>query len=232
MNTIAYKFFEDSRSVFYSLIILLVIFFSLTAYVQSYPVTSIDLEFSKAIQEFENNAIISLMKFVSWFGGTFKVVSLSFGAASIFYILKLKKEALFVASTIGVSVINGGIKMLIERPRPAESFVNILYEANNHSFPSGHTSFYIVFFGFLIYLMLRLSTFDNIIRKMIIILSLFLITTIPFSRVYLGVHWLTDVIGGFLLGLIVLITIISLYTRLKNYNEQWSNDQRTIKSRD
>lgn len=230
MVSLAYKFFENKRRVFYILIILLVMFFSLTAYVQYYPLTSIDLVFSKEIQEFENSLIISLMKFVSWFGGTFKVIGLSFGGASIFYILKLKKEALFVASTIGVSVINGGIKMLIERPRPAESFVNILYEAKNHSFPSGHTSFYVVFFGFLIYLMLRLPTLDNIIRKMIIILSLFLITTIPFSRVYLGVHWLTDVIGGFLLGLIVLITIIGLYTRLKNYSEQWSNDQKTSKS--
>lgn len=212
------KFFKDKNKIFLVISVLLLLFFTLTGFVHFYPPTPFDIEFSEEIQDYEGTFILGIMSLISWFGGMAKVIGLTLGTACLFYIANLKREAVFVASTIMISLINGGIKLLIERPRPTDKLVTIFREAEHHSFPSGHTSFYVVFFGFLIYLMLNLPQLNSSIRKIIISISAFLIASIAFSRIYLGVHWFTDVLGGFLLGSIVLIIIISIYERKKLTN--------------
>ncbi|MCC8360407.1 phosphatase PAP2 family protein [Salinimicrobium sediminilitoris] len=197
------------------LVVLILLFISLSALVYFFPPTFIDIKISKEIQD-EHGAIENLMIFISWFGGTIKVLSLSLGAACVFYFMKYVKEALFIASTMLVSVVNYGFKLLIDRPRPDSSLVNILQDAEHHSFPSGHTSFYVVYFGFLIFLMIYLKIPKKRLRSLGIFICAFLIATIPFSRIYLGVHWVTDVIGGFVLGLIMLIIIIQTYLSTKS----------------
>jgi len=73
--------------------------------------------------------------------------------------------------------------------------------------------FYVVFFGFLILLMVQLEHLSKALKYTVIIISLFFIFTIPFSRIYLGAHWFTDVLGGFLLGLLSLYLLSWLYLR-------------------
>lgn len=215
------RFIGNKNITYQFLVVLILLFISLSALVYFFPPTFIDIKISKEIQEYEYAAIENLMIFISWFGGTIKVLSLSLGAACVFYFMKYLKEALFVASTMLVSVVNYGFKLLIDRPRPDSSLVNIVQDAEHHSFPSGHTSFYVVYFGFLIFLMIYLQIPKKILRSLGIFICAFLIATIPLSRIYLGVHWVTDVIGGFLLGLIMLIIIIHSYlsTKFKKVKE-------------
>ena len=206
----------DRNITYHFLAVLILLFISLSALVYFFPPTFLDIEISEEIQEYEHAAIHHLMVFISWFGGTIKVLSLTLGAACVFYFAKYVKEALFIASTMLVSVVNYGFKLLIERPRPDSSLVNIVQNAEHHSFPSGHTSFYVVYFGFLIFLMIYLRKPNKILRSLGISICIFLIATIPLSRIYLGVHWVSDVIGGFLLGLIMLIIVIRTYLSTKS----------------
>ena len=90
------------------------------------------------------------------------------------------------------------IKQAVERPRPPIEFALIV--ENNFSFPSGHSIVAVSFFGLILYFLIK-----SIKRKSVQIILLFfgivLITLIGFSRIYLGVHWTSDVIASYLLGL-------------------------------
>jgi undecaprenyl-diphosphatase len=206
-----FSFFNDRKKARYLIIGLLVVFLILTAIVLLLPTTFIDLEFSEEIQEDSNPALDFLMKFISWFGVSAVATTMVLGSALVFAIIRHWREALFTIASLMVSVITYGIKILINRPRPTEDLVNIVEEAQHQSFPSGHTSFYVVFFGFIIFLLLRNRYFNRWLRYSLVLIMLALIFSIPVSRVYLGAHWFTDVAAGFVLGILVLWGLIAAY---------------------
>lgn len=188
-------------------------FIILTILVIIFPRSFIDLEFSQEVQEHKNPLLDSAMKLVSWFGyfpGSAIVVLL---AALTFFIFRYRKEALYVLLTAASGLISSLVKILVNRPRPAEPLVRIVQKVNQQSFPSGHVLFYIVFFGFLTALMYHLKTISKTIRIPIASISLLLIFTVPFSRIYLGAHWFSDVLGGFLLGMLCLYALCFFYFR-------------------
>jgi undecaprenyl-diphosphatase len=116
------------------------------------------------------------------------------------------KFALFFAITVlfdAFAVLV--LKELVKRPRPLEGIIS----KTDFAFPSGHTANAVVFFGFLTYLVMHKSK-SKTIKGITISLSSFMIFLIGFSRIYLNVHWLTDVIGGFGLGLYILTGSIML----------------------
>jgi membrane-associated phospholipid phosphatase len=107
------------------------------------------------------------------------------------------------------------VKLIVGRPRPDGSFVQILQNATDPSFPSGHVVHYVVFFGFL-YVVLFSLWRPGKLAKMIVSIAFFgLVGSISFSRVYLGVHWATDVIGGYLFGFSMLWILLHFYFKEK-----------------
>ncbi len=117
-----------------------------------------------------------------------------------------KKFALFFSMTILLdALVLLILKEIIMRPRP----LNGIISKTDFSFPSGHTADAVVFFGFLTYLIMHKSE-SRAIKGITISISSFMILLIGFSRIYLNVHWLTDVIGGFALGLFILTGSILL----------------------
>ncbi|RWY46060.1 phosphatase PAP2 family protein [Mucilaginibacter gilvus] len=186
-------------------------FLLLTAFVLIDPLSNLDLKFSGEIQEHSNHPLDMAMKGVSWFGYMPNAVFLVIIAASLFFIFKYKREALFTILTLLSGLASSIIKFLVNRPRPLPSLVNILEKTRQQSFPSGHVVFYIVFFGFLILLMFRLSAINKIVRLSVSGCSLLLIFAVPVSRIYLGAHWFTDVLGGLLLGLLCLYLLSYFY---------------------
>ena len=188
-------------------------FIILTTLVVIFPHSFIDLEFSQEIQEHQNPFLDASMKLVSWFGYSPSSIIIVLLAALIFFIFRCRKEALFILLTSISGLISSLVKILVNRPRPAESLVRIVQKVTQQSFPSGHVLFYIVFFGFLTFLMFELKTLPKIVKILVITLSMLLIFIIPFSRIYLGAHWFTDVLGGFLLGVLCLYFLCFLYYR-------------------
>jgi len=157
------------------------------------------------------------MKAVSWFG-RIRVSAVLVGCGALFFLLlNRKKDALLILSTLISGGISWLLKTLINRPRPTTDFVTILEETHYQSFPSGHVLFYTVFFGVFILILLRTIGKYFLLKIIGIVLCLLMVFFGSVSRVYLGAHWFTDVLGGFLIGLIFLLIAGNIYfTSSKN----------------
>ena len=115
-----------------------------------------------------------------------------------------------VINLLGITIINNLIKVIIARPRPE---INKLVTETGYSFPSGHSMVSMAFYGYLIYLIYRYIKNKYVKWTLITILSI-LICLIGISRIYLGVHYTSDVLGGFLLSISYLVIYISSIKKL------------------
>jgi membrane-associated phospholipid phosphatase len=106
----------------------------------------------------------------------------------------------------GGELLNQLLKQIFLRPRPV--FDEPLLTATNYSFPSGHAMMSIIVYGLLAYFVL-LDISHPLKRIAVLVLTIVLVLAIGFSRIYLGVHYFSDVVGGFAVGLIWLTICIS-----------------------
>ncbi len=117
-----------------------------------------------------------------------------------------KKDSIFFISTM---VLNGAIlyvlKELMQRARP----LNSLVAETNFAFPSAHASTAVVFFGLLIYLISKKSELRSL-KLTSIFVFIFMTILICFARLYLNVHWFSDVLGGIAIGIFILTSCILL----------------------
>jgi len=114
---------------------------------------------------------------------------------TIFALIKKRYFLIFsLITTSGLcAAVNSGIKLLIQRERP--QFSQLLYESSS-SFPSGHASAALSLYGNItLHLLQHIES--KILRYLIIGGSLVIIFAIGFSRIYLGVHWFSDILGGY-----------------------------------
>lgn len=176
--------------------------------------TNNTLNFDMAVYKFIATNIISekitpVVKVITNLGGVLYFIFIAIGSLII---VKNRKIGLAVSLSIGLSaLVNFILKNIIQRTRPLEEFR--LIKESGFSFPSGHSITSMVFYGFLIYLVSEFVK-NKKVKYVLTILFSILIVLIGLSRVYLGVHYITDVLGGFTLGLIFLILYISIYKKL------------------
>lgn len=194
----------DKQNFNYLMIFIALSFIILTVFIALAPLSSVDIECSQFVQGFHSDTLDGPMRFVSWFGEMPYSLFTVLVTALLFFIFKYKREALFILTTLLAGLASTLIKFVAGRPRPAEPIVHVLEKTRQLSFPSGHVNFYVVFFGFLVVLMLQVKTLPAFIRLTVGGFSVLLLLIVPFSRVYLGAHWFTDVVGGALLGSLLL----------------------------
>ena len=138
------------------------------------------------------------MMFISHLGSAVALITLSI---AFLVLLKNKKYAKCIVLNLAlVFLLNRLLKLIIARPRPE---ILRLVPEEGYSFPSGHAMVSMGFYGFLIYLIYTKLKNKKVKYPLIIFLSL-LILTIGISRIYLGVHYFTDIIGGFIIAIIYL----------------------------
>lgn len=118
---------------------------------------------------------------------------------------KYSQIKVFTIACIGGLALNVGLKLFFAKPRP-QLWHQLIVETSS-SFPSGHALGSMVVYGFLAYL---LATEFPRSSRLIYAVMTGLILLIGLSRLYLGVHWLTDVIAGYLVGFLWVITCISI----------------------
>jgi undecaprenyl-diphosphatase len=194
---------------FYALIVVSII--GLIIFVQIHPISNFDLDMTREIQEQRAWDITVPMKFISVFGDDI-VAPLSIIIASLFFFLTYRRrEAYFTLAVILPDLFNMLIKIVIHRPRPTLENAKIFLSFNQPSFPSGHVVHYVVFFGFLLTVAIMDKNISLFLKIFIGILSAFLILTVSISRIYLGAHWATDVIGGYLFGFVYLGILLKYY---------------------
>lgn len=166
---------------------------------------------------FKFNVSTPIAKFMTNFGGAIFVISLT---TILFFVIKDKKIGISIITNLGiVTILNQIIKFIMQRPRPTEFRI---IEETGYSFPSGHSMVSLAFYGYLIYLIYKYINNKHLKRTLIIILSV-LICIIGVSRIYLGVHYTSDVLGGFLISfayLIIYIELVNKFVLEKNKDDK------------
>ncbi len=126
------------------------------------------------------------------------------------FLLKNKKLSFIITGNLGlITIINQVLKFIIKRPRPSDLFLVV---ETGYSFPSGHSMVSLSFYGLLIYFIYKYFKNKKLKIFLITLLSL-IIVLIGISRVYLGVHFVSDVISGFLLSLSYLMIFIKVINK-------------------
>lgn len=148
-----------------------------------------------------------IAKFITNFGGAIFLIILTI---LLIVVLKNKKVGLSICiNLVVVTILNQLLKRLLQRPRPTEFRI---IEETGYSFPSGHSMVSMAFYGYLIYLIYRFVKNKYLKWISIVLLSL-LICLIGISRIYLGVHYTSDVLGGFLISISYLVIYISAFNK-------------------
>ena len=142
------------------------------------------------------------------FGYLFLVVLMSM-------ILFLKKDSKLALQGTLILILAAGLNILLKgaiaRPRP---FENPLAYASFYSFPSGHAMSAIVFYGFLIHIIFSLDI-KPVLKYLFTLIFIFISFVIGLSRIYLGVHYASDILGGYFAGLIWLMLCLIIINSLK-----------------
>lgn len=144
-----------------------------------------------------------IAKTITSFGGMYWLIGFS---TCLLVLIKNKRLAVSIPlNLILATLINYTLKQILQRPRPVDYRI---IEENGYSLPSGHSMVSMAFYGYLIYLIYR--NFENkYIKWTLITLLALLIISIGISRIYLGVHYTSDVIAGFLVAISYLIIYIN-----------------------
>jgi len=195
----------------------LTLFALLAFWVHIHPILTVDVAITQEFQESQSPWLRFTMLAVSYLGANgilFSLVVLL--TALVFWELRLRLEALLIIGLSAVSaVLNGAIKLLVARPRPKAPLVEILQVVSGQSFPSGHVMSYIAYFGLLFSLGIILFRGKRWWRLALLIIPAFFVVMVGPSRIYLGAHWASDVLGAYLIGGVLLGITLGIYLRLK-----------------
>lgn len=190
------------------LLICMVIFFAIIEDILENEIWRFDDNIYQAISSLISNPVTKIAIFITNLGGAIGVLTTTI-VACIF--LKQKKYKLYIMfNLVTITILNQMTKWIVQRPRPIE---HRIINQFGYSFPSGHSMVSMAFYGFFIFLIYK--NIENKPIKWVLCTSLsFLILLIGISRIYLGVHYTSDVIGGFCLSISYLI----VYTKMIGKN--------------
>ena len=185
-----------------TVIILMVIFFIIVYSLNIGTIHKFDDLIYSNISKVITPGVTSFAKIITEFGGAIGIILITI---LLMIFMKNKRHKKYVLINLIIIFIgNQLLKNIFDRERPN---VNRLVEENGYSFPSGHSMVSSAFYGFLIYLIYKYVKNKKIRNALIILLSL-LILLIGTSRIYLGVHYASDVVGGFAISIAYLIVFI------------------------
>ena len=174
-----------------------------------------DLSLARGIQSISIPGFQQVMIGVSLLGNGWMPWALVVSAGVALIKVGLRTEGMLCMSGAGSGwIVNQLLKLLIGRPRPSDALVNVTGIFHFESFPSGHVVFFVEFFGLLLffaYVLLKRGP----LRHVSVVTCGLLTALVGVSRVYLGAHWPSDVVGAYLAGGIWLMLIIEVYRRIK-----------------
>jgi undecaprenyl-diphosphatase len=182
------------------------------------PYFSWDLRVSSAFnwEHFAPPGLLPLMRFMSLFGNGWTPYALSAATAALFLLFRRRSEAVaLLLSTAGSGLINSLLKLLISRPRPTRDLIPIYRDTVTQSFPSGHVTFYVCYFGFLFFVAYALLPRGSVARRLALAVTALPVLLVGLSRIYLGAHWPSDTLGAYLWSGVWLMFSLAMYRRWK-----------------
>ena len=194
----------------------LVLFALLAGWVYLNPVNTIDIAITREFQENLAPWLQTVMRIISYPGSSFLHPAFVVLAGFIFWMLGLRLEAVVTVGLSAVSaLLNALLKIIVHRPRPTDGPVEVLQGAMGNSFPSGHVMAYLAFWGLLFSFAIILFQGWRWWRVALLVISAFFVVMVGPSRIYLGAHWASDVLGSYLIGGVLLGITLWIYLRLK-----------------
>jgi membrane-associated phospholipid phosphatase len=187
-----------------------VVFVVLAVVAHTVAYFAIDLNISRAVQGLHGPGFDRLMYGVSWIGFFPQVAALGAAVILALFLFGLRWEAvaaLFASLSSGVGAL---VKLVVFRPRPSADLVHVLKELPSSGFPSGHVLSTTAFCGFLVFLGFTLLKPSPGRTALLVALSLLIALMGP-SRIYLGQHWFSDVMGAYLFGSLWLALTMRFY---------------------
>ncbi len=173
------------------------------------PLETPDIRIANLFLVYRHPAVEQILLFFTHLAHWQTICSLGAIVLLLLLLQKRKREAWFFFGGVAMSgLILLLFKSFFQRSRPDEIYA--LLVEHSHSFPSGHATLSVVFYGLIAYGLIR-QTNKRARKELIGLGAILLIFTIGLSRVYLGVHWTSDVIGGWYLGSALLVFIITLF---------------------
>ena len=170
----------------------------------------IDLTVTHAVQSYHGVVFDRVMYGLSWIGFPPQVVALGAITILLLFLAGLRWEsvvAIFAVCGVGVGTL---VKLVVYRPRPSADLVHVFKQLPSSGFPSGHVLEFTAFCGFLAFLAYTLLK-PSWARTALLFFFGLVILLMGLSRMYLGQHWFSDVMGAYLLGSLWLAFTIKLY---------------------
>ena len=194
-----FKIFVKNNYQWLICFISLILFLTITENVFNNEIIKGDTIGYNIVSNLISDKLTPLVKMVTWFGSATCLILLT---VILLIIIKNKKAGLLIGTNLVIiTILNQTLKTLLQRPRPTG--FRIINETG-YSFPSGHSMISMAFYGFLIYLIYK-NVKNKYLKFTLIIILFILIISIGLSRIYLGVHYTSDVLAGFLLSIAYLI---------------------------
>ena len=191
-----------------------IIFIKFTTEIIEQELSKFDYIVYNQIYSIASYKITNIMKFISNCGSSLVIISIAIISIIILIIHKDKIYwKMLILNLLTSSGMNLALKNTFLRPRPD---INRLVAESGYSFPSGHSMISLCFYGYFIYLII--NNMNSKFKYFISILLSILILLIGISRIYLGVHYASDVIGGFFAGMSILAISCTLVKYLKENN--------------
>ncbi len=195
------------------LLLLLVSGSLLTLAAYFFGIFPFDLKVHLTLREIQAPLFMALMAAISLLGDGWIPLLITLAVAAFCAWRGKWIEAAFVmAATVSAGILAGVLKALVGRERPPSFTLNpwdLFPSFNTYAYPSGHVLFFAVFYGFLAYLSWK--HLAGRARWIAISVCAVLIVLIGPSRLVLGEHWVSDVIGSYIIGTFWLIILILLY---------------------
>jgi undecaprenyl-diphosphatase len=193
-------------------VLILALAISLSYAAGRFPVLPFDQKSYEELKEKTSPLFNILMEGVSTLGETAIALALTSIAIVTFALRRKWIEAIFILAATSSVLLTFVLKGLIQRSRPFpldQNATGFVHSINEYSYPSGHVLFFVVFFGFFAFL--AWMHFAGRTRVIVIAICGALILLIGPSRVFLGAHWASDVLGSYIIGSIWLFILIFVY---------------------
>ncbi len=184
--------------------VLLSLFIILALIVSLDLTTGFDRAIYNFIIQFKSSSLTFIMKVITNLASPMVILFLMI--IGLLFLKEKRIKIFYILNLVNIAILNKILKAIFSRTRPS---IDRLTSASGYSFPSGHAMLSCAFYGFLIYLIWR-SDFSKNTKIILYILICLIIFLVGLSRIYLGVHYPTDVIAGFIVSALYLVFFVKL----------------------